>query len=138
METGIIKGNKLISEFLGKNFDIVGRVSFYYSSEEDFPFSRDKFSFDGVENEVQKELDEFGYNLSVDVLSFHTSFDLLMEVVEKIEAETNYNFLVISKACYAVSTETNETFFSDVNDSKIMAVWNVVVDFITWFNKNNE
>ena len=71
-----------------------------------------------------------------DNLQFHTDWNWLMEVVEKIEK--NYLVDIFGKA---VSIhENNVEMIVDLNainyTTKIEAVYNAVVTFIEWYNKN--
>lgn len=117
MEQHIIEGNKLIAEFMDDCFEIEGRVSFTYSSDEEFPLSNKPFSYDRIIDEVGGELDEFGSMVTVKVFSYHNSWDWLMPVVSKliVNCEGPED---LSHLKYAVITD-------DIDQA-----WNDVVDYI--------
>ena len=79
-------------------------------------------------------------------LEYHTSWDWLMPVVEKIENAPNYDFFFHILGNGAFITTTRVENFRDgspdiveskiVHDSKIDATWLAVVEFIKWYNKN--
>lgn len=80
-----------------------------------------------------------------DELQYHTSWDWLMPVFEKIESTKckRYNrdyvptITIGRKSC--VITVYFDTDFVTLGSSKIEAAWNAIVDFIQWYNddKNN-
>jgi hypothetical protein len=74
-------------------------------------------------------------------LKYNTSFDWLMEVVEKIEKEHEFN----TKLWYNRTRKDYQMqlFYTDfekdiiVNSkSKIEAVYNACIEFIKWYNEN--
>lgn len=69
-------------------------------------------------------------------LKFHSSWDWLMPVVEKIENLEDYIIEISYKQCIIKSYEKNmEIITSRYLDSKIEAVWASVVEFIRWYNE---
>ena len=79
--------------------------------------------------------------VELDKLKFHSNWNWLMEVVEKIESlhESN-NVLIGTNITYVqihnkVSNE-QETF-KGVSNIKIQAVYNTCVEFIKWYNENS-
>jgi hypothetical protein len=71
-------------------------------------------------------------------LPYHTSWDWLMPVVEKIEGIGDYHVSIGMFSCYV-----SEGVFIDEwvhiesdSDSKIKAVWLAVIEFIKWHNQN--
>ena len=81
--------------------------------------------------------------VELDKLKFHSNWNWLMEVVEKIESLTDIN----SNGCFMVleSIGFNAKFIFDdgtrilkdsKGETKIEAVYMAVVAFIEWYNKN--
>lgn len=75
-------------------------------------------------------------------LEFHSSWDWLMPVVEKIEdtkADEHYYFKfdMINRNEVEITYEDNSVFFIDSfkTKNKKEAVWLAVVEFIKWYNK---
>lgn len=67
-------------------------------------------------------------------MKFHSSWDWLMPVVEKIESLGNYGFTI-----YRNSTNINGLPIELANtrgNTKIEAVYNACVEFILWYNEN--
>ena len=83
-----MKDNKLIAEFMGNN-TIRVNVPFEYELDKELPTSGNicKTVEDAME-EVQTEIDEGiinGCDLCMEESSYHTSWDLLMPVIEQID-----------------------------------------------------
>jgi len=68
-----------------------------------------------------------------DELKYHSSWDWLMPVVEYIEQLGGYTFYIVGTSCYI-----NGSPPSVHGESKIEAVYKKVVQFINWYNKENE
>lgn len=110
----IIEGNKLIAEFMGFTDDYLEMRKGFTSGE----------------------------------LKYHSSWEWLMDAVDKIESitfypkdipnfSTSFSFIIHKKFVIingiAAGYPANKT---DVLDSKRMAVWLSVVEFIKWYNAN--
>ena len=80
---------------------------------------------------------------SVKKLKFHSSWDWLMPVVEKIESlvfpnDEYYNFNILGGCCtYIISSHGHELVCSDRGKSKLECVYKAVVEFIKWYNETN-
>lgn len=125
-------GNRLMAEFMNLGNDIEGRISFMYSIGEEFPYTLRICTEDLIESEVQSEIDDMAStDFMVETYSFHNSWDWLMPVYNKI---------------------TNEQLFYDIEDNRgrilydilvdriidgctAEELWEVLVDFIEWYNK---
>ena len=115
------EGNKLIAEFMGYNQDGLG-----------------KWFKDGIL--ISYHFDYFKY---------HSSWDWLMPVVEKIEKE-GYEISISSQMEYINDdTETywhqdccissdNQEIVNTTGKSKINSVYAAVVQFIQWYNTQNK
>lgn len=71
---------------------------------------------------------------------YHSNWDLLMQVVEKIESlhESN-NVLIGTNITYVQihnKVRNEQETFKGVADTKIEAVYNACVTFINWYNEN--
>ncbi len=118
-----IENNKLLAEFMGLENEIFNTTLFYYT-------------LDGC-------LDE-------NSLKFHSDWNWLMEVVEKI-----YSLGGKNKPYYGITfTMHNDTFQFGLDNmtekglnkhisshknnlTRIQAVYNACIEFIKWYNENN-
>lgn len=74
----------------------------------------------------------------VTLAQYHTSWDWLMPVVEKIESlgfNVEKNFQPIDKDFQCLITKGNDILFQEFNEYSITAMHYVVVDFIEFYNK---
>ena len=107
------ENNRLIAEFMG-------------------------YLLDDKEGVYWIETDE-KYGVPPEDLEYHTSWDWLMPVVEKIEREYMYavqscwEHCIIDKA--GENTEDFERIEVDSSD-KLSATYGAVVEFIKWYNQN--
>lgn len=120
-----LEGNKLIAEFMGWRYIADGDVMFLNQKTPAKP---------------------------IDKLEFHSSWDWLIPVVEKIEElgflttikyrncadEGKYHEIIISKNhwVFGESLQSFEQIENAENYSKIQAVWNGVVNFIEKYNED--
>lgn len=99
--------NKLISEFMGyKTYEHTDSVAITLT--EDNGFSTD-----------------YGHVHT----KYHTSWDWLMPVVEKIENHLGYAVTIVQNSCYT------ESMGGEERDSKLEATYKTVVEFIKYYNK---
>lgn len=70
-------------------------------------------------------------------LKYHSSWDWLMPIVEKIERDYEMTFHISGKLVSVLSNDGigYEWNGSNIEYSKILSVWYSVVDFIKWYNK---
>ena len=97
-----MKDNKLIAEFMQKGFEGFGLYDYN------------------------------GCHYKVNELIFHSSWDWLMPVVEKIES-IGYEFTIIESRCKVSNNtdhSTEDLFYIETNDSKINTTYQAVVKFI--------
>lgn len=84
-------------------------------------------------------------------LKYHSSWNWLIPVVEKIESihtdfDGRFGVHIVSNSCSIISTKLNTTrtnphhsYFNEVTDNaKILATWKAVLQFITWYNQQNQ
>ena len=123
----VIEGNKLIAEFMGGKYD--KDTTFKIQSDEIW------LPIHGIVNCATIESGKGR------IIQYHTSWDWLMPVVEKIE---NFNdgctlCIIEDERCH-INTQTNFEVDS-VGYTKIEAVYNAIIEFIKWYNqqetKNN-
>jgi hypothetical protein len=76
-----------------------------------------------------------GMLLTLENLKFHYDWNCLMEVVEKVES-LNVVVEIRKNGCYILRSPNNYT--SELENSKIEAVYNALVDFIEWYNSTKE
>lgn len=90
-------------------------------------------------NKLIREFMNHGY-LSVRY-QYHLNWQYLMPVVEKIEIIDGYRYYVkiIQSCCFIheCNNSDKQIVFSISKKTKIEAVYDCVVDFITWYNKSN-
>ena len=129
------ENNKLIAEFMGNN-EITVNIPFSYEIGETLPTSNNICkTIDDCENEVRLELDEQvinGTTVYLETPQYHTSWDLLMPVINKIgsrceepEELDNYTHIMIYGGQIMVSTD-------------IQSVYLDVVECIKWYNQQNK
>lgn len=124
-QTEIIEGNKLIADFMGWHYNKSGQ----WSRKEDFVI------IDGEEYSEKWER----------LLKFHTSWDWLMPVVEKIESlhDSVFSFFIVQDECdIALSSSYKENGedwdapnFAQRKGNKLLSTWSAVVDFIKWYQQ---
>lgn len=77
----------------------------------------------------------------LDKLEYHSSWDWLMPVVEKIESIGAYSVEIdkYKVRVFHITTWKNRTVFyaETIEKKKIDVVWSAVVEFIKWHNGNN-
>ena len=120
----ILEGNKLIAEFMYPD----NQYSTYYIEEHTF---------------IECIYGNYDYHdtFTIDEMKYHSSWDWLMPIVEKIE-EVNVvaSFQIEQPTIYIWASSENSTF-EDIeieifNKTKIEAVHQAVVEFIKWYNTN--
>ena len=118
--TNIIENNKLIAEFLDWEFDDLSETfeTTFLKLVEPQAFGDEQFS---------SKLQDFE-------LEFHSDWNWLMPVVEKIESENIVCFKFQGNNCYC---EGNFKY-GITAPSKINAVYNACVEFIKWYNNKNK
>lgn len=117
MET--IEGNKIIAAFDGWKFNEDGSVQ------------HDRFNDHGQKTDMVENI----------LNNYHTSFDWLMPVVEKIEG-LGYTFNIQKGMChlYSDNIPVNDIEFANKSNNniepKINLVWQTCVEFIQWYISN--
>ncbi len=111
VKVSTIEGNKLIAEFMGG----------------------EPFNFINEFDEIVCGFEVYGSAYPLKSLEYHLSWDWLMPVVEKIESLLLSDIEIEGKACKC--QPLNNVKILSVANSKIEAVWCVVVDFIKWNNE---
>lgn len=107
------ENNKLIAEFIGR----------HGKHRKDLWFFKDPHS-----NRVWHK---------IEWMKFHSSWDWLMVIVEKIE-QLNYMMIIEYNSCYIKLRKLTAKPFIKVYEgkSKINNVYNAVIEFIKWYNEN--
>lgn len=104
------ESNKLIAEFMG----------YVNTTPEDRDF-----------NIYQKDGEPLIEAMS---MKYHTSWDWLMAVVEKIE-ELGHGVTIYRKGCH-INNEVNFSTNGFNHSSKIEQTYKAVIEFIKWYNQN--
>lgn len=123
----MIESNKLMAEFLGYKY-------YPYSDTENYPGWR-KESYEILHKlNIQGEVSKRTYLCrNHKELSFDTDWNWLMQVVEKIEENYNYNVYIRNTSCSILSFEENfdildsKTYYAE---TKIQAVYSACLQFI--------
>lgn len=127
-EKEIIEGNRLIAEFMGYK---------YYPDD----------TLNGIKG-VLRHPERLSLHLDINkrgCAEYHTDWNELMPVVEKIETTTNpestykdHTMIVSIETGYCLVSENGEApvceFIADESETKIQTVWKLVVSFINWYN----
>ncbi len=129
----IISGNKLIAEFMGAKKTGAstslgnGKISNEYRVNVTEQIEAIFYDKEGAWNDFKD-------------LKFHSSWDWLMPVVEKIESLSKNPCIQWWATIYANTcsiADEDENVICDVPaNTKIEATWKAVIDFITWHNQN--
>jgi len=120
MPKEIEEGNKLIAEFMGGVFYEKGNVW-------KFP----------IKMEVLANTDK----CNPIFIKYHSSWDWLMLVVEKIETFSNgySNLIGVNMFLNSCTIRDNKNEISRAHsDTKINATYRAVLKFINWYNKKNK
>jgi hypothetical protein len=128
----IKEGNKLIAEFLGA--EIKDNTYCFHLGNPAYQIQIEQMSFEDIGR-----------------LQYHTSWDWLMPVVEKIESIHNkhdgyYAVYIGSNSCTIQGTELHRAlkdiegygavYFDNVtNGTKIESTWQAVIHFIQWYKE---
>ena len=123
----IIENNKMIAEFLDWEFDGLSETF-------ETPFLKlvDPQAFGD---------EQFSCKLQDFELEFHSDWNWLMEVVEKIEnlsKEGETYMFSITKFSARVTYKGSRIVDLPIDNTKIEAVYNACVEFIKWYNEKNQ
>ena len=134
----ILEGNKLIGEFMG-DFKLV--EEFKPEPDIDVTYMWKKISNKGFGYDTTDWRDYSTDTDYSDQVCYNFKWDWLMPVVEKIEeVDVVASFQIEQPTIYIWASSENSTF-EDIkieifNKTKIEAVYQAVVEFIKWYNKN--
>jgi hypothetical protein len=134
----IIEGNKIIAEFMGDPFILMKNGLVVCDDE----WERLEFKTYDEADSYRKKNNKSNYEISYPY-EYHSSWDWLMPVVEKIERERDMYFRIERDWVYicrfndysGVVVKTN-TFTH--KGGKIYGVWLAVVEFIEYYNKEQK
>ena len=117
-ETNKSETNRLIAEFMGVFDKILSTRNIY--SWSDAPFF---YTTEDSKEKVMENIAKYS--------KYHSDWNWLMEVVEKIES--------LSKEQKVINwSRRNKNIFDfKLTESKIKAVYNACVTFIEWYNENS-
>ena len=126
----ILEGNKLIAEF-------IGFVLNYIDEEKTMPYyiHNEKYLSNPPSTILLYKGEE---------LQFHSSWDWLMPVVEKIESIniTDENYYAVNirydECCIESCADDYWIAHSLPNQSKLTSTYKATVEFIKWYNLNNK
>lgn len=122
----VLENNKLIAEFLNWEFDVIEFIA-PKEFETIIPFNH--------QSKKTKALECFTTSIyKVIDLKFHSDWNWLMKVIEKIES-SGYRVEIVKHICGIYLSDKEKIIISE-NIPKIEAVYNVCVEFIKWYNEN--
>ena len=122
-----IENNKLIAEFMGAKPNKGGEYEMY-----------------GIIQNIEDGENEQHFFFSSE-MKFHTDWNWLMEVVEKIENfrmkqfenSMEYSVMIEQQRCIITSETKGEIYYFAGNiGGKIAVVYDATISFIKWYNEN--
>lgn len=132
------KNNQLIAEFMGWSYiDETYEIGSKPFKAWETPYTQEKWVISGI-SEGWEPVNTF----TTEELLFHTSWDWLMPVVEKIESieEGKYQIDILQEGCRAcVQCQTfidNTVSKMPEGSTKLESAYKTVIDFINWYNEN--
>ena len=134
------ENNNLLREFIGRN-EINLVIPFSYDLGEELPTSNKIATLDNIEDEVRLEIEKGIINeveVSIDQLDFDNDYNLLMEVVDKIES-LHYSVYISSAMVYI--NGDNGIIVNPINvykeggQTKHKCIYQACIQFIKWYNK---
>ena len=143
------ENNKIIAEFMGVKQDLESgnyMLPHYSGKYVVNPLTQGR-NYDEWADRYTDENYNTGYLLPLEYLQYNTSFDWLMEVVEKIENLTDKNNFVLydiniyPDGVIVLDQEEHEKVSITRGDgftSKIEMVYNACVEFIKWYNEQKK
>lgn len=119
--------NRLIAEFMGYEF-VDGDFRIPHSDKTtNSNFSEWCSTYGDIDG-----MFSVGYLLAPSNLMFHSDWNWLMEVVEKIE-KLGVVVEIRENVCYIETSPNN--YYSELEDTKLQATYKAVVEFIKWYNE---
>ena len=121
----IIEGNKLIAEFMGAHYD---------STMTDYWFNIPKECLRNWSSPFAPKTTD---------LQFHSSYDWIMPVVEKIEQllfpnDVFYNIHILGGCCVCIISSDMDELGQYSEPTKILTVFKAIVEYIKWYNVQNK
>lgn len=130
--------NKLIAEFLGWRESIIHHQGKKYDYE--LPSTIEMIGESDLHycSDCGNDL-HYKHSIFLNEMLFHSSWNWLMEVVEKIE-DLNYSIEMNKQEendyqCLIIKKDIKVQTFSEI---KIQAVYQAVIQFITWYNQQQK
>lgn len=118
----IVENNKLFAEFLDWEFDDLSETF-------ETPFLQLVDSHAFGDEQYSCKLQDFE-------LEFHSDWNWLMKVVEKIES-LGYRIEIVKHIC-RIYLSNKETIIISENTPNIEAVYTACVEFIKWYNEQKQ
>lgn len=129
----MIENNKLIAEFMG--YENVSGVNHH----PEYKIPSQSYELPDFDNRIMETIDVFSPYF--DDMKFHSDWNWLMPVVEKIEKSGRTsvvfeqdNLIIITHSLHQMGEKYMCKQFSRKSESKIEAVYTVCVEFIKWYN----
>ncbi len=112
------EGNKLIAEFMGAfPVDIGDKEGWWYLTNGLFPHGYDRIMFRAIK--------------------YHSDWNWLMEVVEKVESVYDSTFVVEITDCICEITGLDDLSIYRAGNDKKEVVYSACLHFIQWYNEQD-
>lgn len=139
-----IENNNLLREFLGTK-EVHLSIPFTYELGEELPTSEKTATLDNVEYEVRLEIESGIINevdVSIDYLDFDNDWNLLMQVVDKIDnlevKKDTFSVDIFRTSCQIFKFGRYNTELITTNSTeRIEAVYKACVEFVKWYNNES-
>ena len=136
------ENNRLIAEFMGYEPKyILVDVDKYRGNHNlsDYPMAKEDCEYDISHFSDRYGIPDDDMEIQEEELRYHTSWDWLMPVVEKIEREYMYAVQPCWEHCIIDKAGENIEDFERIevdSSDKLSATYGAVVEFIKWYNEN--
>lgn len=132
-EQEILDGNRLIAEFMGVT---ISKKTLFKNDKDIETIVVDVYSRPSFFNDALYGAYGWASYEDLKLMLYHSSWDWLMPVVEKIENLGLYDISIIVDTCRISGDGYDKTICEEW--MKIGIVYKSVVEFIKWYNKQNK
>ena len=135
----IIKGNKLIAEFLRAKFEYYTPHRQLQTKNLIYVWGSEARIFDSCGHWWRCSFtpkDGFSWYFPTD-LKYHKSYDWLIPVIEEIE-KLNYEVTIHEFEVDIYTIPDRIVRHNEVGETKLEGIWRTVIKFIEWYNKQTK
>jgi hypothetical protein len=132
----IIEGNRLIMQFMGDKIVCreANRKALLCNHKSEYWYIHHTNNEVYLGNNNTFDSVDAAWDYQCERVHFHTSWDWLMPVVEKIEAG-NYGVKQCRKVVEIYYDDTKEVILKVKESSRILSLYTAILQFIKWYNK---